>query len=87
MDKNLVFISITVDPDNATPSALKEYAQKNNVEKGWHLLSGKKENIELVLTKLSKNVESREQHDAIILIGNLDTRLWKKVKGIARIKR
>ena len=36
-----------------------------------------------LLKKLGQHVEIREAHGAILLVGNLQTGLWKKVFGLA----
>ncbi len=83
LGKEVLMISITVDPTNDTPEILGDYAARFNARKGWYFLSGEQENVNLVLKKFGKYVADREQHDAIILIGNVPTRLWKKANGLA----
>lgn len=78
-------ISLTVDYETDTPETLKEYANEYGAQDGWYFITGEKENIEFALQKLGKNVESREAHDSVFLVGNLDTKLWKKVNGLASI--
>ena len=51
LGKDVHLISLTVDPETDTPSRLKEYAEKLGAKPGWHLLTGKKENIDLALSK------------------------------------
>lgn len=79
-------ISLTVDYKNDTEKVLFDYAKKYGAKQGWHFLTGEKENIELALGKLGKLTSNREAHDAIFLVGNLETKLWKKVNGLANIK-
>ncbi|MDH7448116.1 SCO family protein [Aquimarina sp. 2201CG14-23] len=78
-------ISMTVDHETDQENILKSYAEAYNARKGWYFVTGEKENIELALTKLGKNVTNREGHDSIFLIGNLNTKLWKKVNGLAAV--
>ena len=80
--KDINLISITVDPDNDNPEVLKGYAEVYEAKRGWYFLTGDKENLETILKKLGKNVNEREQHDAIFLIGNIPTKLWKKTNGL-----
>jgi len=81
--KEVSLISLTVDPVTDTPPRLKEYAERLGVKPGWHLLGGKKENVELALRKLGQAVKRKEQHPNIMIIGNERTRLWKKVMALA----
>ena len=84
LGESVVMLSITVDPINDTPEVLKEYAESYGAKPGWHFLSGSVNNVNTIMKKLGKYVETREQHDTIILIGNLKTKLWKKANGLAK---
>lgn len=83
MGKSVNIISMTVDYKTDQPYILKPYAETYKAKKGWYFITGEKTNIELALKKLGLNVESREQHNAFILVGNLKTGLWKKVNSVA----
>ncbi len=85
MGEKVHIISLTVDHETDNQSILEDYAQKYGAKDGWYFMTGKKENIELALKKLGKYVENREAHDAIFLVGNVSTKLWKKVNGMASI--
>jgi protein SCO1 len=63
---------------------IKEYAQRFHAKPGWVFLTGKKENVELVLQKLGQKVEARDDHSTIFIIGNDRTHLWKKAMGAAK---
>jgi protein SCO1/2 len=76
---------MTVDYETDQGEVLKTYAESYNARDGWYFVTGEKENIELALKKLGKNVTNREGHDSIFLIGNLNTKLWKKVNGLASV--
>lgn len=78
-------ISMTVDYETDQGEILKTYAEAYNARDGWYFVTGEKQNIELALKKLGKSVTNREGHDAIFLIGNLTTKLWKKVNGLAAV--
>lgn len=78
-------ISMTVDYETDQGEILKTYAESYNARDGWYFVTGEKENIEFALKKLGKNVTNREGHDSIFLIGNLNTKLWKKVNGLASV--
>jgi protein SCO1/2 len=81
--KEVVLVSITVDPETDTPERLKVYAKKFNAKPGWMFLTGKKENIQTVLKKLGLYVEDKNAHSNLVLIGNDATGLWKKAFGLA----
>jgi len=85
MGKTVNIISLSVDYKTDQPYILKPYADAYKAKEGWYFITGEKANIELALKKLGKAVTSREQHDAIFLVGNLKTKLWKKVNGLAPV--
>lgn len=81
--KDVYILSISVDPTVDTPPRLKEYAKKLNARPGWYFLTGEKQNVELVLTKLGQFVTDKQDHLNVFIIGNERTGLWKKAFGLA----
>jgi cytochrome oxidase Cu insertion factor (SCO1/SenC/PrrC family) len=82
--KDINMITISVDPETDTPEEWKKYAEKFKVKPGWYFLTGKKENINAVLTKLGGYVEDKLKHSALVLIGNLETGEWMKIFAMAK---
>lgn len=76
-------LSITVDAGNDTPAVLHDYAERWHARPGWYFLTGEPEQVELVLGKLGQAVDEPEGHTNILLIGNVETGLWKKAYGMA----
>jgi protein SCO1/2 len=76
-------ISISIDPETDTPPRLKAYAKRFNARSGWYFLSGRKDNVELILSKLGLYVEQKQDHLNVFLIGNDRTGLWKKALGVS----
>ena len=83
LGKDAYMISISVDPVTDTVPKLQEYAGKFRARPGWHFLSGKPENVKFALMKLGNHVETREDHNNIMIIGNDKTGLWKKAFSMA----
>ena len=77
-------VFVSVDPERDTPERLKEYARRFNARPGWYFLTGDKARVEAVLQKLGQAVEAPDQHQALFLIGNDRTGLWKKAFGLAK---
>jgi protein SCO1/2 len=48
------------------------------------LLTGTKENVDLIQRKLGQYVGDKNEHTNVLLIGNDNTGLWKKAFGLAR---
>jgi protein SCO1/2 len=86
MGKDLFIISISVDPVNDTPERLKEYAAKFHAAPGRLFITGKKENVDWALYKLGQYVEDKNDHQTVIIVGNVRTGLWKKAFGMAKVE-
>lgn len=83
MGKELIILSISVDPEVDTPARLKEYAEGLRSGPGWYFLTGSRENLKTALTKFGLYTETRENHSNLLMIGNDATGLWKKAFGLA----
>lgn len=82
--KDVHLISLSVDSANDTPSRLKEYAERLGAKPGWHLLTGKKENIDWALYRVGHYVEEKDDHTSIVIIGNEPKGVWTKAFGLAK---
>jgi len=88
--KDVFFYSISIDPDHDTPAVLKDYAAKFKAGPGWTFLTGKKEDIDLLATKLGMSEDASitsapghdiDGHTAHLLIGNEETGQWLRDSG------
>jgi protein SCO1/2 len=82
--KDINMISVTVDPVTDSPEALKNYATKFSVKPGWHFVTGSKPNVDLVLRKLGGWVEDKNDHNSILMIGNVETGEWVKMFAMSK---
>jgi len=80
--RDVVMLSISVDPAVDTPETLKAYAAKFKAGPGWHFLTGKKENVDWVLYKLGGYVEDKSKHTGVLIIGNEATGEWVKTAAM-----
>jgi protein SCO1/2 len=80
--RDIVMISITVDPEADTPSVLKSYAAKFGAKPGWYFLTGSKSNVDAVLSKLGGYVKDKNQHSSVVIVGNVAHGGWQKMLGI-----
>lgn len=79
--KDIHFVSISIDPENDTPEALSEFAMEQSVNlDGWTFLTGTKQKIENVVKKIGLYTPNKEEHKALILLGNTRTGQWQKVQ-------
>jgi cytochrome oxidase Cu insertion factor (SCO1/SenC/PrrC family) len=80
--KDVVMLSISVDPTVDTPDKLKKYADNFKAKPGWYFLTGKKENVDWVLYKLGGYAPDKMQHSAVLIIGNEATGQWIKTAAL-----
>ncbi|MBL0423542.1 SCO family protein [Ramlibacter alkalitolerans] len=83
--KDVFFYSISIDPENDTPEALKAYMAKFNVAPGWTFLTGKQKDIDLLRARLglymppiNKDNPGVIDHDLAVIVGNQLTGRWQK---------
>lgn len=80
--REVLMISLSVDPLVDTPAVLKKYAESFKAQPGWYFLSGEKKNVDWVLYKLGGYVEDKEKHTSVLIIGNEATGEWLKVHAM-----
>ncbi|HEV2912339.1 MAG TPA: SCO family protein [Pyrinomonadaceae bacterium] len=81
--RDVLMISISVDPETDTPAVLKKYADNFKAQPGWYFLTGEKKNVDWVLYKLGGYVEDKQQHNSTLIIGNVATGEWMKVPAMS----
>jgi cytochrome oxidase Cu insertion factor (SCO1/SenC/PrrC family) len=78
LGKDIVFLSLTVDPATDNLDELARYAKRCGARPGWHFLTGARDDLARVERKLGQYVENREAHASIMIVGNEATGLWMK---------
>lgn len=84
--KDVFFYSVSIDPERDTPEVLRVYAEKFGVGPGWLFLTGKPEDISLVVRKLgltrNTDLNARDGHSPFLVIGNEPTGQWTKNSAV-----
>lgn len=80
MGKDVVFVSVSIDPENDTPERMRAWAEKFRVGPGWVLVSGKKEEVTALLKSLGLYVDRPQRHQSALIIGN-QTSGWARVSS------
>ena len=78
----VTILTISVDPVNDTPAALKRYAAQFKAEPGWYFLTGAPENVKEVLKRLGGLAPRPEEHSAVLLVGDAATGYWVKAAAV-----
>ncbi|HKS41795.1 MAG TPA: SCO family protein, partial [Blastocatellia bacterium] len=82
--RDVNIISISVDPTVDTPEVLKKYTDNYKTKPGWYFLTGKKEDVDLVLRKVGGFVKSKDDHSTLLMVGNIETGEWMKIFAMAK---
>jgi len=81
MGKDVVFVSVSVDPKRDTPQKMKAWGEKFHIGPGWTLVSGQKDDIETLLKSFGLYVDM-QKHQSALIIGN-QQRGWVRVSSWA----
>ena len=84
LGREVVIVSITIDPNRDDVDTVAEYAEVFHPADGWIFPTGKPENVDWVNYKLGQYLENLDDHKGTYLLGNLATGLWKKAPGHAQ---
>lgn len=80
--KDIFFYALSIDPKRDKPEVLKAYAERYHVSSpAWTLLTGKREDIDLVAKKLGLFFDptlNRDGHTVDVMFGNEPTGQWMK---------
>lgn len=82
------FLSLSIDPENDTPAALKKFAAKQYADiPGWRFLVGDKATMERLLKRIGQWTDEPSDHSTLMIAGNARKAHWKKINPIAPIER
>jgi protein SCO1 len=76
--RDVLMLSLTVDPAHDTPKVLKQYAELYDARRGWYFLTGSRRDLDLIRDRLgARDRLNREgPHTAVLVYGNADTGQW-----------
>ncbi len=83
LGKEVMMVSITVDPQTDTPSVLARYVERFQIGPGWLFLTGKPAEVDAVLAKLGDADPDKNRHSGMLLIGDERSHSWRKVPAMA----
>lgn len=81
MGKDVVFVSVSVDPLNDTPERMKAWSKKFKTGQGWSLISGEKDDVQSLLKSLGLYVDT-QRHQSVLIIGS-QANGWVRVSSWA----
>ncbi len=84
--KDVLFVSISIDPETDTPKVLNAYAKKFGVGPGWLFLTGKKKDITELTRKLGlsrrNDAISKDGHASSLMLGNDLDGQWMRTSAV-----
>jgi protein SCO1/2 len=81
--ERLRMISISIDPENDTPSQLRAYASKFDAGPRWQFLTGSLENIVSVQRAFDNYRGDKMSHDPLTLLRAGPGKPWLRIEGFA----
>ncbi len=81
--KNLRMISISIDPDNDTPTQLKAYAKNFEAGERWKFLTGRVQDIKTVQLAFDSYRGDKMNHEPLTLMRQAPGKPWVRIDGFA----
>lgn len=81
LGKDVILVSLTVDPLRDTPERLKAYSEKHRAGGGWYWLTGNKQTVDDVLQQLGVYTPNFEDHPSMVLVGDGSSGEWSRFIG------
>jgi cytochrome oxidase Cu insertion factor (SCO1/SenC/PrrC family) len=81
LGKEVVLVSISVDPLRDTPERLREFSARYGARPGWTWLTGSKREVDAVLKGFGAYAPSYEDHPAMVLVGEAQGGAWFRFFG------
>lgn len=85
--RDVVLVTITVDPLRDTPAQLKAYAGRFGAGPGWRWLTGAPVAVNELLKGLGAYAPDFTQHPQMVLVGDGATGRWTRFSGLPDGKR
>lgn len=79
--KEVILVSVTVDPARDTPARLAAYAERWRARAGWTWLTGERDAVVRVLRAAGAYTPSFADHPPMILVGDGRTGRWVRLNG------
>jgi protein SCO1/2 len=85
LGKEVVLVSITVDPLRDTPQRLREYGARYSAAEGWTWLTGAKPDVDGALKGFGAYSPRFEDHPATVLVGDARAGKWTRFFGFPSV--
>jgi protein SCO1/2 len=79
----LRMVSISIDPENDTPTELKSYGKRFNATDRWQFLTGRVEDVTLVQRAFDNYRGDKMNHEPLTLLRAGPDKPWVRIDGFA----
>lgn len=79
LGKDIVLLSISVDPERDDPEAVRKYAETFNPRQGWYFVTGRPQSMDVINRRLGNTLHLPEGHLRQFLLGNTRTNHWMRL--------
>lgn len=86
LGKDVVLVTISVDPLRDTPQRLREHAGRWQAREGWVWLTGAKPDVDSTLKGFGAYTPRFEDHPPMILIGDARAGSWTRFFGFPSVE-
>ena len=82
LGREIALVSISVDPATDTPRRLRDYGQRFGAKPGWTFVTGRKQQIELLLRDFRVYTAAPQDHVPLVLVGDAERGIWTRHYGL-----
>ncbi len=82
-DRDVMLISVSVDPETDTPARLAEWGKRFGAGPGWTLVTGSQTDIDQLLKAFGVFTADPVSHSPSAFIADTRRGIWRKVDGLA----
>lgn len=75
-------VSISIDPENDTPEAMKEFLTRYQARKGWYFLTGSREDINNVMRAFDAFIPDKMSHRPLSFLRSPRDGTWVRIDGL-----
>lgn len=75
-------VSISIDPENDTPKAMRDYLKRYRAKAGWDFLTGRREDIDKVMYAFNAYIPNKMSHYPLTMIREPKTGKWVRLFGM-----
>ncbi len=78
--KDVIIVSLSVDPETDTPARMKAWAEKFHIGPGWTLAGGNKTDVQTLLKAFGLAVDLPQRHQSLLMIGS-ESSGWVRISS------